>query len=214
MRRSWLMSRRWSAALIGIVVVLVGALVVSTLGIVGGAPAAGTSVAIMPSATPTLIVGTPTPTVLPGFSYYTESSSNFQIQYPTGWMTVAQNPGVEIDDNGQNPTYVVQVLLPTENLNLQTDWIQYEFNSLRQSNGTSHFIQLSNSTTPLIVGGEQWESGTATLQQGTNVIAVQVLATVHQNRAYIINLLAANVPMATAQQQYFANILDTFAFLT
>ena len=209
MRRSWLLHHRWSTALMGIVAILVVGLLSTSLGFSHGMVAT-TSLTM---ATPTLLGATPTPPPQLGFTYYTEDVSNFQVQYPDGWATVPQNPGVEIDDNTLNPTFIMQVLLPTENLDPQTDWVQYEFDNLRQTSGISNF-QPTVGTTQFVIGGEQWTSRTAMLQQGTNIIAVRVLATVHHDRPYIINMLAANVDIAAAQNRYFTNILSTFAFLT
>ena len=172
-----------------------------------------TGVVATQTATPTLTLATPTPLPQPGYLYYTENTSNFQVQYPAGWATMPQNPGVEIDDNAQNPTFVMQVLLPTDNQNPQTDWVQYEFDNLRQTSGTSNFQSIAG-VTQFVIGGEEWMSRTAMLQQGNNMIAVRVLATVHLGRPYIINMLAANVDIATAQSRYFNAILSTFAFLT
>lgn len=208
-RPSWLVRHRWSAALVGSVAILALGLLGSSLGLIV-APTAPTMAVVVP--TPTAIL-TPTPSPKPGFTYYTEAVSNFQMQYPIGWVAVPQNPGVEIDDNAPSPTYIMQVLMPTANLDLQTDWVQYEFNNLRQTSGTSNFQQVG-SLSQMVVGGELWSSKLATLQQGTNTITVRVLATVHHDRAYIINLLAANVDMTTAQTRYFNDILNTFAFLT
>ncbi len=203
------MTHRWSAALVGSVAILALGLLGSSLGLIAGPTTPTTSVVV---ATPTPLL-TPTPSPKPGFSYYTEAVSNFQVQYPSGWVVVPQNPGVEVDDSPQTPTYIQQELMPTENLDLQTNWVQYEFNNLRQTSGTSNFQQIGG-ISQMVIGGEQWNSGLATLLQGTNTITVRVFATVHHDRAYIINLLAANVDMTTAQTQYFNDILNTFAFLT
>ncbi len=211
MQQPWQQRHPWTLALIGITVALVlVALIGSGLSAVGGH---GTTATAAPTPTPPLASLTPTPMPTPGYMYYTETVSGFQMQYPQSWQVITKNPGVEFDDNAQDPTYVLQVLLPNATLNLQTDWVQYEFGNLRQTAGTSNFQQ-TGGTTQLMIGGVAWTSGQAQLQQGTTTIAVRVLATVHHDRAYIINLLAANISMTTAQQQHFDAMLATFMFLS
>jgi hypothetical protein len=211
MQQPWHQRHPWSLALIGIIAALVlVAITGSGIAAIGGR---GTTATVAPTPTPKLASLTPTPLPTPGFAYYSEPVSGFQVQYPQTWQVITKNPGVEFDDNVQNPTLVLQILLPSATLDLQTDWVQYEFSNLRQTAGTSNFQQVGD-TTPMTIGGVSWMSGQAQLQQGATTIAVRVLATVHHDRAYIINLLAANMSMAAAEQQHFDAILSTFAFLS
>jgi hypothetical protein len=203
----WFARHRWTAALVGGVLLTLLGLIASSVQFAHHP----TGVAAA-TATPTQLVATSTPPAKAGFTYYTETVSGFQTQYPTNWEHIPQNPGVEFDDSAQNPTYILQILVPTEGSDSTTDWVQYEMNNLRQNAGTTGFQQTAG-TQQAIIGGVTWTGGAATLQQGTTTIAVQVYATVHKDRAYIINMLAANTSLEAARAQYFNSILDSFNFL-
>jgi hypothetical protein len=204
---SWWLRHRWSLALMGCsVTALVLALVVASgLSIVGTSPTAHAQ----PTATATPMQLTPPK---PGYAYYTEAPSDFQVQYPQAWLVTQKNPGVEFDDNPQNPSAIMQVLLPSQPQDPQTDWVQYELDNLRQTTGATNFQQIGGRAQQDI-DGETWTSGDARILQDGTTIAVRVLAAVHHDRVYIINLFAANMTMDTAQQKYFAGMLSTFAFL-
>ena len=204
----WLHGQPWLRALVAATAALVVVLVVLSVAFVH--PTA-TIAQVIPTATPTTTV-LPTPTNKPGFRYYNESASNFQVQYPLAWQTVPQNPGVEIDDSTTPPVYIMQVLLPTQNLDVQTDWIQYEFKNLKQTPGTTNFEQIGQHAV-VSINGIAWTSAQAQLQQASTSITVRVLVTSHRDRIYIINLLAENISMDAAQQRYFNDMLGTFAFL-
>ena len=153
MQQPWHQRHPWSLALIGIMAALVlFTLVGSGIATIGGR---GTTATAAPTPTATLASLTPTPQPTPGFAYYTETVSGFQLQYPQTWQVITKNPGVEFDDNAQNPTYVLQILLPSATLDLQTDWVQYEFANLRQTAGTSNFQQ-TGGTAQMTIGGVPW----------------------------------------------------------
>jgi hypothetical protein len=198
----------WLLALVVATVALVVALVAMSVAFVRSTR---TTVQIVPTATPTEVV-LPTPTNRPGYHYYSEAPSHFQIQYPLAWQTVPQNPGVEIDDNTAAPSYIMQILLPTQNLDVQTDWIQYEFKNLKGTTGTTGFTQVGGRAV-VSINGVAWTSASAQLQQGPTAISVRVMVTVYRDRVYIINLLAANTSMEVAQARYFNDMLGTFTFL-
>ncbi len=205
----WLRGQPWLMALVAATVVLLVALVAASVAVVHPQ---GTSAQVVPTAT-TVTTAVPTPTNRPGYHYYNEATSDFQVQYPLTWQTVPQNPGVEIDDNTASPTYIMQVLLPTQNLDAQTDWIEYEFNNLKQTSGTTGFRQVGTRAV-VSINGVAWTSALAQLQQGTTPITVRVLVARHHDRVYIINLLAANITIDDAEQRYFNDMLSTFTFLT
>jgi hypothetical protein len=200
---------RWSVALIALTVVVLLVLVAGSLLPSSSAPPRATSA----TPTPTLPAASPTPALLPGFIYYTDNVSGFQAQYPASWQSISHNPGVEFDDSVQNPTYILQILLPTDSQDTTTDWVAYELRTLSQQVGQGHFIQLPGTVT-LIAGGSLWTGSAAQITQGQTTIAVQVVVTVHEGRVYVINMLAANVSMSEAQARYFNEILDTFIFLS
>lgn len=206
-QRSWFARYRWTEALIGVVTLVIAGMLATSLSL-----AHEHSTVNAPSI-PTATVPLPTVTPLPqpGFVYYTDSAVGFQLQYPHGWQSIPQNPGVEIDDSAQNPAFILQVLLPTENQDGTTDWVAFELNNLRQNTGTTGFKRLEG-TLHLQAGGMTWTGAAATLQQGTTTINVQVYSTVRQGRAFVINLLAANAPIETARTRYFNAMLSTLTF--
>lgn len=205
--RSWFARYHWTEALIGLVLLVIAGMVVTSL-----AQSPNTQRGVSgPVPTATALLPTATPLPQPGYAYYTDHASGFQIQYPHSWQSIPQNPGVEIDDSAQNPAYVMQVLLPAETQDATTDWVAYELNNLRQTSGTTAFKRLDG-TLQLQAGGLTWTGAAATLQQGTTTINVQVYSTVHLDRTYVINLLAANAPIETARARYFNTMLNTLAF--
>jgi hypothetical protein len=195
----------WSLALIGSVALLVVIAVVSSSLAIIAPPHRHAR-----TATPTPVA--PTPTLVPGFAYYTEATSGFQVQYPQSWQVITKNPGVEFDDNVQDPTYVMQVLVPSAMMASQADWVQYELTNISQTAGVSALQQIG-SDTQVLVGGVAWTSATAQVQQSNIIIAVRVLATIYHDRAYIINLLAENTPTGVATPNEFAPMLASFAFV-
>ncbi len=203
----WLRRHRWSSAL---AVLLGGAAVVLLASGVLLAMHDQTGAQIV-KPTPTPTPGLATPTLVPGFVYYTDPVSGFQAQYPTSWQSIPQNPGVEFDDS-QTPTYILQILLPTDGLDVTRDWVAYEMGVLRQSYGTGNFQQAPGTITASI-GGALWTGGAATIKQGQINFAVKVLTTVHDGHVFVINMYAANVSMADAESRYFDTILNSFIFL-
>ncbi len=157
--------------------------------------------------------GTQTPTLLPQYNWYVDAESAFQMQYPQSWEYNQQQPGVEFDDNTQDPNYIVQVLLPNVGQVTTNDWVAYELDKLRQTTNASS-MSLANGRQQRQIGGDLWESGAATLVTGEETLQVQVYATVHAGTVFLINLIVANTHLATAPPQYFEVMLDSFAFLS
>ncbi len=157
--------------------------------------------------------GTQPPTPFPQFAWYVDAESNFQLQYPQSWEYIQQQPGVEFDDNTQDPNYIVQVLLPNVGPATPSDWVAYELDKLRQTTNASS-MSLAKGRQQRQIGGELWESGAATLITGDETLQVQVFATVHAGVVFLINLIVANTNPATAPPQYFEVMLDSFAFLS
>lgn len=164
-------------------------------------------------ATMTTASQTPFPTPLPGFALYVEANSGFQLQYPQQWDNIAQNPGIEFDDNAQNPVYIVQVLVPTDSQDANIDWVTYELERLNETTNATNF-QRQADVPQRTISGELWNGGEANLTVGADSITVQVYATIHQGKPYLINLIADSDVMLTAQAEYFNTMLDSFTFLS
>lgn len=178
-----------------------------------------------PTATATL---TPSPTVYPtptpmiGFQVYVpqDHSEGFLIQYPESWIASSNYPGVEFDDDKVNPTHEVQVLLPGDatavgvagDPNDASVWVNYELNKLAEKWGSS-FSQVSGPSPAVAINNVTWQSGQAMLSENQTHIRVQVYATVHDGKVYIINQLAGNDTYYESVQRYFMPMLRSFTFL-
>lgn len=204
----WLSRHRWSGALVITAAMLVVALVASSTSTISE----NRPPPHVQATTTTTPLPTSTPAPQPGYAYYTDTVMGFQMQYPLKWQSVAQNPGAEFDDNIENPAYIMQVLWPVDSQDPTTDWVQYEMDNLRQTSGTTSFHQTDTSL-QRVIGGETWKGGAAEIEQGNAKSSVLVFATIHNDHAYVINMLAADVSMSSALSHYFNPMLETFTFL-
>ncbi len=180
---------------------------------------------LKPTATATL---TPSPTVYPtptpmlGFQVYIpkDHAEGFLIQYPTTWTASSNYPGVEFDDDKVNPTHEVQVLLPGDatavgvagDPNDASVWVNYELNKLAEKWGAS-FSQVSGPAPAVQINNVTWQSGQAMLSENQTHIRVQVYATVHDGKVYIVNQLAGNDTFYDSVSRYFMPMLRSFTFL-
>lgn len=183
--------------------------------------------AVKPKATATATVTPsptvyPTPTPMPGFQVYVprDRAEGFLIQYPETWIANSNYPGVEFDDDKINPTHEVQVLLPGDatavgvsgDPNDASVWVNYELNKLAEKWGTS-FSQVSGPAPAVQINNVTWQSGQAMLSENQTHIRVQVYATVHDGKVYIINQLAGNDTYYDSVSRYFMPMLRSFTFL-
>lgn len=178
-----------------------------------------------PTATATLTPSPavyPTPTPMLGFQVYVpkDHGEGFLIQYPTTWTANSNYPGVEFDDDKVNPTHEVQVLLPGDatavgvsgDPNDASVWVNYELNKLAEKWGSS-FSQVSGPAPAVQVNNVTWQSGQAMLSENQTHIRVQVYATVHNGKVFIINQLAGNDTFYDSVSRYFMPMLRSFTFL-
>ncbi|HEX8035315.1 MAG TPA: hypothetical protein VF510_15780 [Ktedonobacterales bacterium] len=207
----------------GVLVLLAVLLVIADAG--RGVSQPVSAVKPKPTATATL---TPSPTVYPtptpmiGFQVYVprDRSEGFLIQYPATWIANSNYPGVEFDDDKVNPTHEVQVLLPGDatavgvsgDPNDASVWVNYELNKLAEKWGTS-FSQVSGPAPAVQINNVTWQSGQAMLSENQTHIRVQVYATVHDGKVFIINQLASNDTYYDSVSRYFMPMLRSFTFL-
>jgi hypothetical protein len=179
------------------------------------------------TATPT---ATPIPGVTPiaGYAPYVDGGDGFLVQYPVAWSCVPSHPGIECFDDAQD--FKVQVQLPGNwtQANTGTDpndasvWVDYALSSIADLPG---YQRVANPPAPGTFGGATWQTGAAVvgMQQsdGSNAtpagsdvrIRVQVYATVHDSRPYIIALYAADDQFGDGVNRYFQPMLNSFQFL-
>lgn len=170
-----------------------------------------------PSPTATAISS---PTAMLGFKVYTDVPDGFIIQYPSTWQLSSPSPTIEFDDSKNDSSYAVQVIIPNDatppgsggDPGAASAWVQYAIDQLATVAGT---VQQETGPIPSkVIGGEVWQSGIARISQGQTVIRVQVYATVHNGKPYIINLLAVDDRFIAGSEEFFDPMLSSFQFLS
>lgn len=179
---------------------------------------------------------TTTPLPALGYQWFTDHTDGFTLQYPVGWVSKSNTPGAEFLDNEASPVYWMQVLLPgsatsagpTTDPNDAGVWVNYELDNLSRQVLPENFQRLPDSAGAMTLAGEQWRHGaalistsiaTGTITAGTATtsttrIRVEVYATLHDGKPYIINLLAPDEQFSAGVTTYFTPMLQSFAFLT
>ena len=164
---------------------------------------------------------TPTPVPLSGFLTYADQSGGYRIQYPLGWVYSRIGPGTEFADSGDAPSYEVQVLVPADLDSVDlggadpsnaASWTNYALTALAHRYRNA-FALMHGGPTAATFGRATWRAGSARITSGTSSIRVDVYATVHTDKPYIISLLTADTSFASADSRYFAPMLRSFEFL-
>lgn len=162
----------------------------------------------------------PTPTPMTGFQVYQDTTEGFLIQYPVPWTHAPASPGIEFNDNAKVPGYIMQVLVPGDatsvaqgqNAQDASTWVNYELSNLAKQWG-SNYSQVPGPTPAVRVNTVTWQSGEAELSVNQTRIHVQVYATVHDGKPYIVNELAAEDQFTSGSQQYFTPMMRSLTFL-
>src|SRR5262249_48075835 len=172
-----------------------------------------------PTPTPTATVS-PTPTALPGFQIYLDQSQGFLIQYPVQWVSKLAPPVVDFNDTNVN--YQVEISLPDPDmLSSQPDdsalasaWVDYTLDGLAPRIG-DQFQRVPGPVPAVHFGDAEWQSGVGIIvaDDGQTRLRVQVYATIHEGKPYILTLLAADSAFLFAEQDFFTPMLQSFQFL-
>jgi hypothetical protein len=181
-----------------------------------------------PTATPAPTI-TPAPTATPvpidGFQFYRDPANHYIIQYPLNWMVSSDNTsqGIEFCDDCNNPGYIVQVNTPSNlgdvgpppNQNTAADWVTYALNGLA-SHLQSGTLTTLGPQTPIVIGGDVWQSGGAVVSDssGGTRFRVQVYATVYDGKPYILVLSTTDDRFTAGTIQFFGPMLQSFEFVT
>lgn len=174
-----------------------------------------------PSRATTTPTATPTPAPLSGFLTYADQSGGYRIQYPLGWVYSRIGPGTEFADSGDAPSYEVQVLVPADLDSVDlggadpsnaASWTNYALTALAHRYRNA-FALMHGGPTAATFGRATWRAGSARITSGTSSIRVDVYATVHTDKPYIISLLTADTSFASADTRYFVPMLHSFEFL-
>jgi len=163
-----------------------------------------------PDASPSATVAV-TPTPDPGFAFCSTCASNgFLVEYP-------QNPNAWSQGTTTDGTGVIFT-----NPSAQDQYAAFKTpgatsqnaNDLVISDLQTNFHVTPTSLSTTTIGGETWAYAIVHYQSPSNVKEqVEVFATVHQGKAYIIELQAPESQFMNVNMQYFEKMLGNFQFL-
>ena len=162
---------------------------------------------------------TPSPTATPApdanFSWCDVSCTNngFIVEYPNGW-----NQGQTSDKTG------VQFLNPTQQdqyAAFKVPTIQGEANASNLVDADLQSVYASKTgytapTSKLVttIGGETWTYAIAYYQLNGQKERIEVFATIHSKKGYVIELQAADSQFDAVNTQYFSIMIARFQFLS
>lgn len=168
---------------------------------------------------------TATPAPIDGFQFYRDPANHYVIQYPLGWVVSSDNTsqGIEFCDDCTNPGYIVQVDTPSNlgdvgppaNQNSAAGWVTYALNGLASRLQSGTLTPLGEQQ-PITIGGVVWQSGSGlvTDSNGGARFRVQVYATVHDGKPYILVLSTTEDRFTAGTIQFFGPMLQSFEFVT
>lgn len=165
-----------------------------------------------PVASPTPAM-TPTPAPDPNFLWCDTTCTNngFLVEYPQGWQqnTTPNVPGA-VFVNPQQPDVYAAFKAP----GLVNDTASNIVASDMQINyGTKEGYTPGQPQTPTTtISGETWAIAVSTYQLNGQQERVMVYGTVHQGKAYVIELEAANAQFDSINSQFFSTMLAKFQF--
>jgi zinc ribbon protein len=174
-------------------------------------PSPTTTPSPTPSPSPTLI---PTPAPDPGFTLCdtTCTSNGFSVEYPSAWSqkTTSDSTGTQFTNPSQLDEFAA---FKTPGTTSSTA------GQLVNTDLTNNFSSLPGYIAPTpapssnaTIGGENWYFQTAFYQSNGQAERIEVYATVHQGKAYIIELQALDAQFDAANTQYFERMLARFQF--
>ncbi|HLI07298.1 MAG TPA: zinc-ribbon domain-containing protein [Ktedonobacteraceae bacterium] len=193
------------------------------------APTAAPSPTVIPSPTPTLAPSptpttapsptvVPTPTPDPGFIWCdtTCTSNGYLVEYPSGWQQgqTTDATGVQFANPAQTDEFAAFKSPGVTSSSAS----QLVANDLQTNYSTKPGYQVTtpaSASATTTIGGETWTYEIATYQnpeQNNTMEQITVYATVHQGKAYIIELQAPQNLYDTVNQQYFTPMLNRFQF--
>ncbi len=168
------------------------------------------------TATPT---PTPSPTATPtaapdaGFSWCTSqcTSEGFIVEYPNGWNQgqTSDKTGVEFLNPAQQDQYAAfkaPVAQANSNASTLVD------NDLQSGFSAQPGYVAPTSKSVTTIGGETWTYAIAYYQLNNQKERVEVFATIHSGKGYVIELQAADSQFDAVNSQYFATMIGRFQF--
>lgn len=164
-----------------------------------------------PAPTPTL---TPTPPADANFSWCGTSctTNGFTVEFPNGWNQeqTADKTGIEFLD--PQPTDVFAAFkTPGSTTSTASALVA---NDLQANFANQQGYTPPATTQTTTIGGENWTYQIAHYQSNNQQERIEVFATVHQGKAYIIELQAPESQFDTTYNtSYFATMIGRFQFL-
>jgi hypothetical protein len=165
----------------------------------------------VPTPSPTIA---PTPTPDPGFVWCGQlcTASNFTTEYPGTWQagTTSTTNAIQFVNPVQTDQYAIfKGQGPTV-----SDAGTLANNELQTSYATQPGYTAPTSTSAATISGETWIKAIAYYQGASQQEEVEVLATVHGSKSYIIDLNAPSSQFATVNEQTFGYMIGKLQFTT
>ncbi len=173
-------------------------------------PSPTTAPSPTPSPSPTL---TPTATPDAGFILCDTTciSNGYSVEYPSAWLQKPTNDatGTQFTNLSQGDEFAAFKTPGITKLNagqlVNTDLSNF---SSQQGYNAPTPTPSSNAT----IGGENWSYQIAYYQLNGQTVRIEVYATIHQGKAYIIELQALDSQFDAVNTQYFERMLVRFQF--
>ena len=187
------------------------------------APTSAPSPTTAPSPTPTATAtATPSPTPSPtptpppdqNFSWCTTActSNGFMVEYPNGWNQGQTNDktGVQFLNPSPQDQYAAFKVPPIQGKPNASDLVDADLQNVFASQ-TGYTPPTSKSVTT--IGGETWTYAIAYYKLNDQKERVEVFATIHLKKGYVIELQANDSQFDAVNTQYFATMIARFQFL-
>jgi hypothetical protein len=136
------------------------------------------------------------------------TNNGFLVEYPQNWQPVATDNANGIKFSNQDQFASFKAPGPTSST--AGDLVMSDLHT-NFAFGEGYQPPTSSSTTT--IGNETWVTQTVYYQHNNQRMRVDVYATVHQAKAYIIELQAQDDQFTSIYAQYFATMLGKFQFV-
>ena len=167
------------------------------------------------TATPTPV---PSPTAAPtaapdaNFSWCTTActTNGYIVEYPNGWneQQTSDKTGTQFFNPSQTDTYAA-FKTPGPTTSTASNLVAAD---LQTGFASQPGYAPPTSTETTTIGGENWTYAIAHYTFNSQLERIEVFATVHQGKAYIIELQAADSQFDSINTQYFAIMIGRFQF--
>jgi len=192
---------------------------------------------VAPTQAPPTATASPAPTLISGFQYVSDAEDGFTFQVPQNWACAETNPGIECRDDADAPNYKAQVQLPGDwtvpggqpNGDDASPWVNYALNAFSETPGQV-FERAPGPTSTITINGVRWQTSGGLISVDTSSggdngsggtptatppihIRVQVYATIHNDKPYLIAFYSTDDQFTAATKNYFGPMLGSFQFI-